>query len=198
MQGSGKRAALAMFYGPLHFLTVRHIVRELASEDVQPTTLCDLGCGTGAAGAAWALESGVRSAVCVDLHPWALGEARWTWDHFGLRARFRRERAESATLPGPRSAILLAYVVNELSPDARAALLPRLLESHERGARILVLEPISRRTTPWWDAWSEQLTAAGGRDDNWRFLADLPPSLRLMDKAASLDHRYLTARTLYL
>ena len=61
LAGAGKRAAFALFYGPLHYLLIREIVAALpgASGDGpadvagQPT-LVDLGCGTGAAGAGWA------------------------------------------------------------------------------------------------------------------------------------------------
>src|SRR5206468_3788335 len=53
LSGAGKRAAFAVFYGPLHYLLVREIVGALRGPAVSgPTTLIDLGCGTGAAGAA--------------------------------------------------------------------------------------------------------------------------------------------------
>src|SRR3954469_23798829 len=53
LNGAGKRAAFAMYYAPLHFLLVREIVRALGAERKMPETIMDLGCGTGAAGAAW-------------------------------------------------------------------------------------------------------------------------------------------------
>jgi SAM-dependent methyltransferase len=51
---SGKRAAFALFYAPLHLLTIREVVRALG--EPAPPAIVDLGCGTGAAGAAWALR----------------------------------------------------------------------------------------------------------------------------------------------
>src|SRR5438876_11986998 len=54
LSGRGKRAAFALFYGPLHYLIVAHIVRLLPNATRRVSTLIDLGCGTGAAGAAWA------------------------------------------------------------------------------------------------------------------------------------------------
>src|SRR5262245_14852337 len=52
LSSAGKRAAFALFYGPLHYLLIREIVQRLPSAG--GTTLIDLGCGTGASGAAWA------------------------------------------------------------------------------------------------------------------------------------------------
>ncbi|MEK6630947.1 MAG: hypothetical protein AABY89_09460, partial [Acidobacteriota bacterium] len=52
LDGAGKRAAFALFYGPLHFLATREIVRALGIADPAPGVITDLGCGTGAAGAA--------------------------------------------------------------------------------------------------------------------------------------------------
>src|SRR6516162_6707610 len=57
LDGAGKRAAFAMFFGPLHFLLVREILRALGARIPQGTAILDLGCGTGVAGAAWALEA---------------------------------------------------------------------------------------------------------------------------------------------
>src|SRR4051794_32183055 len=56
LNGVGKRAAFAMFFAPLHFLLVREIVRALSACRKVPDTIVDVGCGTGIAGAAWALE----------------------------------------------------------------------------------------------------------------------------------------------
>ena len=67
-----------------------------------------------------------------------------------------------------------------------------------RGARVLVVEPIASRPVPWWTAWADAFVQAGGRADLWRFPSSLPPLLALLDKAAGLDHRVLTARSLWL
>src|SRR6476620_9091639 len=52
----GKRAAFALFYGPMHFLVMREILAALPGAG-RVRQLVDLGCGTGAAGAAWALAA---------------------------------------------------------------------------------------------------------------------------------------------
>ncbi len=67
-----------------------------------------------------------------------------------------------------------------------------------RGCRVLIVEPLARRGLPWWDSAAALVAAAGGRADEWRFPAVLPDRLRLLDRAAGLDHRELTARSLYL
>ena len=47
LNGAGKRAAFALFYGPLHFLIVQDLVQRLRLQT--PKTILDLGCVTGAA-----------------------------------------------------------------------------------------------------------------------------------------------------
>jgi hypothetical protein len=62
----------------------------------------------------------------------------------------------------------------------------------------LILEPIARSVAPWWDTLARRIVASGGRADEWRFQVDLPPLIRLFDKAAGLHHDELTVRSLYL
>ncbi|MEM6531504.1 MAG: class I SAM-dependent methyltransferase [Myxococcota bacterium] len=191
--GAGKRAAFALFYGPLHYLLTLNVVGELEGDQKRGGRVLDLGCGTGTVGAAWARASGAAAIQGVDLNRWAVEEARWTYRQFGLSGRARVGDVMKARLDA--EAVVLGYVVNELDEQARAALLPRLLES---GARVLVIEPIARRVSPWWDSWSKPFVAAGGRADEWRFPIERPEIVRRLDQAARLDHRELKARTLYL
>jgi hypothetical protein len=193
----GKRAAFALYYAPLHFLTVDAIVRALGAHDPPPRAILDLGCGTGAAGAAWALAAGgVPSVTGIDRHPWAVSEARWTYDQLGLRGQARR--GDLTRLPPLRAgeAIVAGWLLNELPPDARLSLEQRLLDAAEHGVHVLIVEPIARSITPWWDALAARVRAAGGRADEWRFPTALPPMLKLFDRSAGLDHRELTARSL--
>src|SRR6266480_4605433 len=53
LAGAGKRAAFALFYGPIHYLIVQHVASRLPGATTV-RSIVDLGCGTGAAGAAWA------------------------------------------------------------------------------------------------------------------------------------------------
>ena len=211
LSSAGKRAAFALFYGPQHFFVVQKIVDSLkeagAFLDSVPDTLIDLGCGTGAAGAAWALTAGVPAIQGFDRHRWAIDEAAWTYRQFQLRGRAARrdigrpdvltanDKGKGRTAP---RAVLAAYAVNELAPASRATLLSTLLDAHRHGDRILIVEPIARRALSWWSGWEEAFLAAGGRADEWRFPADLPDATRQLARAAGLDPRELTARSLLL
>jgi len=199
LEGAGKRAAFALFYAPLHFLLVREVVRALRAAEPGPRRLLDLGCGTGSAGAAWAVLAGAGCQVSgVDRSGWAVQEARWNYHTLGVRGQPIRGDVTTTPLPGRGSGIIAAYTVNELDDAARAVLLRRLLEAARRGARVLVVEPIARRPFTWWESWLQVFREAGGRDDSWRFPVDLPERLRLFDRAARLDHRELTGRSLWL
>jgi SAM-dependent methyltransferase len=197
LDSAGKRAAFALFYAPLHFLATTHVVRALGADAPPPVSILDIGCGTGAGGAAWAVAAGGVPVTGLDRHPWAVEEARWTYRHFGLRGQARQ--GDTARLPPfrPGGGVVASYVLNEMPETARRALEDRLLDASRRGSRMLILEPIARGLTPWWDATAERVSAAGGRADEWRFPADLPPMLRMLDKAAGLDHRELTLKSLY-
>jgi len=141
---------------------------------------------------------GSPSVLGIDRHPCSVEEARWTYRQIGLRGHARR--GDLSRLPPMRSgsAAIAAYVLNELPPEARTRLEDRLVAEARQGVRVLIVEPIARGITPWWDETAARITTAGGRADEWRFPADLPPFLQVLDKAAGLRHRELTARSLYL
>jgi len=197
LESAGKRAAFALFYGPLHYLTVDAIVRALTTDVPPPTSIIDLGCGTGAAGAAWALAAGGVPVSGIDRHPWAVEEARWTYQQCGIPGRAKRGEISHPTAR-PDGAIVAAYVLNELPDATRTALEERLHRAAGAGAQVLVVEPIARAVSPWWDDAARRVERAGGRADEWRLALDLPPLLRLLDRSAGLDHRVITARSLYL
>jgi SAM-dependent methyltransferase len=198
-EGRGKRAAFALYYGPIHFLVVREVVRALGPRRT-PRRILDLGCGTGGAGAAWALACDpVASVEGVDLNGWAVAEARWTLAQLGVGGRVHRGDVASTPMPRPPAGVLAAWTTNELEEGARALLLPRLLDAAHGGSAVLILEPLSRRVSPWWREWAEAVRAAGGRADEWHLPAPpLPKTLALLSKASTLDARHLTARSLSL
>jgi SAM-dependent methyltransferase len=199
LSGAGKRAAFALFYGPLHYQLVSEIVPQLPGAAVGAPQLVDLGCGTGAAGAAWAAACARPPRVLgVDRHPWALAEAAWTYRELGLRAHTVKADAATVAFPRPPAMVLAAFTVNELPDDVRDALLGRLLDRAARGDRVLVVEPLAGFVARWWSGWTRAFTDAGGRADEWRFRVDLPPIVAKLDRAAGLDHRELTGRSLYV
>jgi hypothetical protein len=199
LKGAGKRAAFALFYAPLHFLIVREAVRTTGAADSGLKNLVDLGCGTGASGAAWALEMPSPPRVTgIERNSWAAAEARWTYRTLGLEATLRNVDIARFSLPGPGAGILSAFTANELDEDSRSNLLAALLNAADRGAAVLVVEPIARKLTPWWDHWTNAFEARRGVGMDCRFEAWLPDSLRLMDRAAGLNHNILTGRVLWL
>ena len=198
LDGAGKRAAFALFFGPLHFLLVREIVRALNASVSSKAAILDLGCGTGPAGAAWAIEKNSAAEVTgVDLNAWVLEECRWTYWQLGIRGKTKKADIGGCRIPA-RSAVVAAFTVNELAPEERSLFLEELLRIHAKGSPVLIVEPIARKLTTWWDEWAHHFTAAGGRQDEWRFRVPLPDRLALMDRAAGLDHRELTGRSLWL
>ena len=198
LSGAGKRAAFGMFFAPLHFLLVREIVRNLKARLPKGTSILDLGCGTGVAGAAWALEANSCPKVLgVDQNTRVLQECKWNYSQLGINGVTKCADLEIFRMPR-ESAIIAAFTLNELSSGVRERYLQQFFKLSQAGFPILVIEPIARRLVRWWDDWTEAWTAAGGRADNWRFRIDLPERLALMDRAAGLDHRELTGRSLWL
>jgi SAM-dependent methyltransferase len=197
LSGAGKRAAFALFYGPLHYLLIEQIARNLPIGP-HPSLVVDIGCGTGAAGAALTVASSARRVLGIDRSQWALDEAEATYRQFGLTATLRRGDVATFRLPTDRATLLAAFVLNELPDAKRDELLRRLLERHRRGDRVLIVEPIAGFVARWWGRWRDEVVAAGGRADEWRFRVELPPIVAKLDRAAGLDHREQTARSLWL
>jgi SAM-dependent methyltransferase len=200
LDGAGKRAAFALFYGPIHYLLVREIVKSIPSAAAPPGTIVDLGCGTGSAGAAWATAGGTTPTIVgIDRHSWAVAEAAWTYRQFGLTARAERADITTADLPSRSASMVVAFTANEIADNAaREAVLRRLVDRASRGDRLLIVEPLAKSVAPWWTRWCDIVIAAGGRADEWRFQIELPAIVKKLDRAAGLDHRELTARSLWL
>ena len=199
LDGAGKRAAFALYYAPLHYLLIRHIVEALEIHVPASGPVVDLGCGTGVAAAA-ALSSRQQLAglpparvLAVDSHPWAVDEARHTYRAFGIDAVVKRGDVTRTRFPRDTSLVAAAFVVNELDDDARLELLPRLLEA----PHALVVEPISKRVSPWWPRWARAFQDAGGRADEWRAAIDPPPIVGQLGRAAGLTSDSVAGRSLW-
>ncbi len=202
LSGAGKRAAFALFYGPLHYLLVRHIASALpgaTAVSAATSTLVDLGCGTGASGAAWASSCAPSPRVLgIDRHPWAVKEAGATYQAFGLSGRGIVGDVAKADFGRKRAAFLAAFTLNELPDAARETLLTRLLDRAAKGDRVLVVEPLAGFVAPWWKKWRAAVESSAGRADEWRIRADLPVIVAKLDRAAGLNHREITGRSLWI
>jgi hypothetical protein len=197
LDSAGKRAAFALFYAPVHYLIAAHVIEALAPGE--PAMVVDLGCGTGAAGAAWALMCRRRPRVLgIDRHPWAVDETRRTYRELQVDGRARRGDVARIRLPRGDLGIVAAYVLNELAEGDREAAVAALLQASRSGARVLILEPIARSVTPWWNGLGARVAEAGGRADEWTIDLDLPPLVAMLDRAAGLDHRRVKARSLFI
>ena len=197
LEGAGKRAAFALFYAPLHYLLVHNIVTALGAATGPVSTILDLGCGTGAAGAAWATAFGsIPDVVGIDRHPWPLAEAARTYRQFGVKARTRQGDVAGVEWPPPPSACLAAFALNELTDAGRDAVWSRLTD--RRRAPVLIVEPLAGFVAPWWPRWRDAFVKAGGRVDEWRFRVELPAIVAKLDRAAGLNHRELTGRSLWV
>lgn len=205
LDSAGKRAAFAMYYAPLHYIAVLEVVRALGADQPTPASILDLGCGTGAAAAAWAIAAGSTPVVTgIDRHPWAVSEASRTYRELGLQGRARQG---DFTGPGFKgftrfkrftAGAVAAYVLNELADAERRRVEDVLVDLGRSGARILVVEPIARGVVPWWPETAERIRSLGGRADVWRLPIEAPPPVMRLGDAAGLNHRELRLQTLFL
>ena len=212
LSGAGKRAAFALFYGPLHLLTVHHVVSSLGQPFTSMDNLVDLGCGTASSSAGWGLACAREPAtVGVDRHPWAIEEARRTYADLGMRGTFRIDDLTHAPLnmggtshgrdwrprDAHRTGVLLAYAANEIvEAERRESLLARLMDHAASGGHVLVVEPLAGFVAPWWGAWQRRFEATNGRSTEWRFRVEVPAIVEKLGRAAGLNCRELKARTL--
>ena len=63
---------------------------------------------------------------------------------------------------------------------------------------MLIIEPLAGFVAPWWSRWRDVVIQAGGREDAWRFRVELPAIVAKLDRAAGLDHREVSGRSLWL
>ena len=208
----GKRAAFAAFYAPLHLLTVQAVVSALDLGDSPVSRITDLGCGTGAAGAGWALAAARRPTVVgVDRLAWPLAEATWNWQALGVPGRTRRadlagvveqlardSRHQRGSGEARGHALLFGWAINELDASSRQRVLHALIELAATGTACLIVEPIARASTPWWRDWEDALAPFGARSDDWKFQLPLPPALAQLDREAGFRRDGLAARSCWI
>ncbi len=146
-------AAYSLFFAPQTHARLSLILAELPPfpETTQPLRVLDLGCGTGAA--SWALldHLGPRPVALTAtdhsrpaircLHDLFSALRRSRWPNATLRTH--SDPLEDFSTTGERyDVILLHYVMNELSPSARAALLATAARSLAPHGRLILCEPL--------------------------------------------------------
>lgn len=146
-------AAYSLFFAPQTHARIAHVLAELPPfpETAQPLRVLDLGAGTGAA--AWALLDHLgRRPVTLTAWDHSRSALRCLHDLFTDLRNARWPDALLRTTCAPLEefapgadkydVVLLHYVLNELAPDARRALLARAARALARGGRLIVCEPL--------------------------------------------------------
>jgi len=197
--GAGLRAAFATYYAPLHFMTAFATMSALpAPFRAGLRRVVDLGAGTGAMGAAVALAAGGSEVLALDRSAWALGEAQRTFAALGVPGRTRRVQLPSGVPRlGAGDLVAAGWFLNECGPEARERLTGILGRALRAGARALVLEPLARGISPWWDGLAAELAPAGAASALMKWAIDRPEWIERLDTAAGLDHREIGARVLW-
>jgi hypothetical protein len=205
LDSAGKRAAFALFYAPLHFVTTQAALAHLrVRTDLRAIT--DLGCGTGVCGAAWALLHEARPAITgIDTNAWTLDEARWNWRTMGLQGQaVRGDLLAGATrlLKQPeislaRTGVIAGWAINELDAATRDKALDAIDALVGRGASLVILEPLARGVAPWWDDWAARLAARGVTAGDVKLDVALPPPLAGFSDAAGFRKQELGVRVMH-
>ena len=198
-RGAGKRAAFALFYGPLHYLLIRESsVRCRARSRVRP--LIDLGCGTARPaprGRAACRSPAARSSDSIDTRGRSARRAadvssvRTGGAHAPTRCRDARAAEVARTAAGGVHAERAARRVARRAAAAS-------VRSRGGGDRVLIVEPLARGVAPWWNRWQESGRLARRPRRRWRFRVELPAIVTKLDRAAGLNHRELTAAAVHL
>lgn len=193
-----RRAASAIYFGPLHALSTQIVLRSLPTPADPQATVVDLGCGSGAVGAT-VVHAGFGSEVRgVDVASWAPAAAARTYAALGVRGQAATGRLPGALgWPANPALLVFGWSLNELTDSAREGVRKRIESGLRKGCGLLILEPLSRRITPWWDTWAGRMRRLGAVAVQEKAHVTLPPTLRDLDRAARLDHRTLGARAIY-
>lgn len=199
LDGRGKRAAFALYYGATHFLATQALVRDLdlGFSGGGRAAILDLGCGTGVCGAAWAIESATPPRIVgADRSSFALHEARWTYQTLRLKAETSRSIAETLDSIRRPEGVALGWTLNELDDEKRDAIAAKVLPWVSRGSRLLVIEPVSKRVAPWWDEWAARFPKERCLVLERRLRLALPPKVALLARSAGLGTDSMVVRVL--
>lgn len=200
LQGEGKRAAFASYFAPLHFLATRIALAGIGPEPFAKVRVVhDIACGTGATGAALASALPEQPRIeAFDVSPWAVSEAKRTYDALLVSARTKRGALpQDFPRAGAADLLALGWAANELDEAARGALLTKITAALHRGAALFIAEPVSARITPWWDSWCARLAGPGAKHAIVRAQVDLPAWITALDDASGLCHDEIVAKVIW-
>lgn len=198
LDGRGKRAAFALYYGTTHFLAAQALIRDLELGFASgKSTILDLGCGTGVCGAAWALGSeGATMVIGADRSSFALHEARWTYQTLRIKGETSRSITEILESVRRPEGIVLGWTLNELDDEKREIIVAKILPWVARGTRLLVIEPISKRVAPWWDGFAARFPTSQCSVMEKRLRLALPQKIALLARSAGLGGEETALRIL--
>lgn len=198
LDGRGKRAAFALYYGTTHFLAAQALIRDLELGFASgKSTILDLGCGTGVCGAAWALGSeGATMVIGADRSSFALHEARWTYQTLRIKGETSRSITETLESVRRPEGIMLGWTLNELDDEKREIVVAKILPWVARGTRLLVIEPISKRVAPWWDGFAARFPSSQCSVMEKRLRLALSQKIALLARSAGLGGEETALRIL--
>ena len=176
LAGAGKRAAFALFYAPLHYLLVEHIVgapRRRSAHGANAASISDAELARRARPGRAPSPQRLASWRSIATRGRLVRRPRRI-AHLASPPRFAAATSRPRRLPDGPAAILAAFTMNELTDASRDELMRRLIERAGRGDRVLVVEPLAGGAAPWWRRWQQAFELAGGRADEWRVHAELP------------------------
>ena len=106
LETAGKRAAFALFYAPLHFLTAARVAQRPARAGAGSPRCSIWGAGPAPPGRPGRCSRAAGRITGFDRHPWAVAEANWTYRVLGLHGRAPAARTSRAfaSSPAPASA----------------------------------------------------------------------------------------------
>lgn len=141
------------YYGVMHALIVQAIAAYFHIQQWPFQRLIDIGCNTGVAGLTLCAQlPTITSYIGLEPQRWAAKKAK----QFQLACAIPGKIFSGTGLtwqPQKGDLILLSFVLNEMTESQRKVLHSKLLHHLEKGAGILIIEPIARHITPWWDSW---------------------------------------------
>ena len=138
--GGQARGLRALLRAAALFVTRAILDRRFRSRPPACSDVLDVGCGTGAAGAAWAVRSARVTAIRRHRSPPVGGRRKPTGPtaSSGSPAAPTQRDVSRAALSGRHgTAVIVAYTANELADAAAPALLDQLLGAPSCGARAL-------------------------------------------------------------